>query len=73
MKLIETENQIGEKIEAIIDASSANYVLNSIVQIAWGKADHLRTNWQDESAAKEWKNWQANLKHWQTNSKHSKH
>ena len=54
MKLIETENQIGEKIEAIIDASSANYVLNSIVQIAWGKADHLRTNWQDESAAKEW-------------------
>tara|TARA_R110000824_G_scaffold90304_1_gene220683 strand:+ start:358 stop:576 length:219 start_codon:yes stop_codon:yes gene_type:complete len=55
-KLIETENQIGEKIEAIIDASSANYVLNSIVQIAWGKADHLRTNWQDKSAAKEWEN-----------------
>jgi hypothetical protein len=53
-KLIETENKIGEKIEAIIDTSSANYVLNSIVQIAWGKADHLRTNWQDESAAKEW-------------------
>ena len=53
-KLIEKENQIGEKIEAIMDASSANYVLNSIVQIAWGKADHLRTNWQDESAAKEW-------------------
>ena len=53
-KLIETENQVVEKIEAIMDASSANYVLNSIVQIAWGKADHLRTNWQDENAAKEW-------------------
>lgn len=53
-KLIETGNQIGEKIEAIIDTSSANFVLNSIVQIAWGKAEHLRANWQDESAAQEW-------------------
>ena len=51
---IEKHNQLEETLEAIVDASSANYVLNSIVQIAWGKADHLRTNWQDESAAKEW-------------------
>ena len=61
MKLIETHCPIEEKIEAIIDASSANYVLNCMVQIAWGKAEHLRANWQDELAAKEWEKFAGKL------------
>jgi hypothetical protein len=43
-----------DKIEILIDKTSANFVLNCIVQIAHGKADHLRTNWQDENSAKQW-------------------
>ena len=58
---IEKHNQIEENIEAIIDASSANYVLNCMVQIAGGKADHLRANWQDENAAREWEKFAGKL------------
>ena len=54
---------IQDNLETLIDKTSANFVLNCIVQIAHGKADHLRENWQDENtqnpstgenAAKQW-------------------
>ena len=48
-------NDIEEKLEALVDKSSVNYVLNNLVQICWGKADHLDTNWQDHNAAIRWK------------------
>ena len=43
-----------DNLETLIDKTSANFVLNCIVQIAHDKADHLRTNWQDENSAKQW-------------------
>ena len=52
--LVDTTIEIRDDIETLIDKNSANFVLNCIVQIAHGKADHLRENWQDEDAAKQW-------------------
>ena len=52
--VILSPEDIQDSIEALIDKNSANFVLNCIVQIAHGKADHLRENWQDENAAKQW-------------------
>ena len=47
-------NDIEEKLEALVDESSVNFTLNCLVQICFGKADHLATNWQDHNAAKQW-------------------
>lgn len=46
----------GEKyrIESLIDQYGVSAVLDSIAEICALKAEHLRTNWQDETEAKEW-------------------
>lgn len=42
------------QLESMIDKSSLNDVLAMLAEICHEKADHLRCNWQDEAAAKEW-------------------
>jgi hypothetical protein len=43
-----------EKLEALIDQYSLTDVLASLVDICYGKAEHLASDWQDETAAKSW-------------------
>jgi hypothetical protein len=41
-------------LEALIDGNELREVVLALVTIASGKAEHLRTNWQDSGAAKDW-------------------
>lgn len=43
-----------EALEALIDKTSLHQVLNAIAGICEDKAEHMRTNWQDQPAANEW-------------------
>lgn len=42
------------ELEALVDSSSLESVLNHLVGICNLKAEHLRENWQDESTAILW-------------------
>lgn len=41
-------------LEQIIDESNLNELVKHLGRICYEKADHVRTNWQDESLAKAW-------------------
>ena len=41
-------------IENMIDSSSVAFVLSHVAQVCAEKGQHIRENWQDERAAKEW-------------------
>jgi len=43
-----------EDLEDMIDRSSLEEVLVGLAQICYEKAEHLRSNWQDEGAARIW-------------------
>ena len=45
---------ISSDIENFIDTYGMVSLLDVITNIANGKADHLRENWQDEGAARDW-------------------
>ncbi len=42
------------ELEEIVDAVGIATVIEDLALIARGKADHLRANWQDDLAAKQW-------------------
>jgi hypothetical protein len=51
------DNQVTEfsiTLESFIDTAGLAATLEVLVEICHGKADHLRSNWQDERAAKDW-------------------
>lgn len=41
-------------LEEVIDSVGLAQTVELLIAICYGKAEHLRTNWQDESAAKRW-------------------
>lgn len=43
-----------DHLESVIDEIGLSALLNEIAEIAREKADHLRSNWQDETSAKLW-------------------
>ena len=45
---------ISSDIESFIDTYGMASVLDVLSDIAYGKADHLRENWQDEFNARDW-------------------
>ena len=45
-----------DTLEALIDTYTLADVLTAISDICYGKAEHLRSNWQDENAARVWQN-----------------
>ena len=48
-----TEEQ-AEALEKLIDTHGLGTVVEAIALICGEKGEHLRTNWQDAAAAKEW-------------------
>lgn len=52
-----TRNEMKDQLEALIDGSSLDDVLEMLVEICHEKAEHLRCNWQEEAAAKQWDRW----------------
>lgn len=47
-------NDITETLEAMIDKHGLVHVLTGLACVCREKADHLRSNWQDEKSAKQW-------------------
>jgi hypothetical protein len=47
------EDNVG-LLETIVDDLSLHEVVKALVTIAMAKADHLRANWQDDLAARQW-------------------
>lgn len=43
-----------EDLEALVDKYAIDGVASVLEQICYEKAEHVRTNWQDENLAKEW-------------------
>lgn len=43
-----------EALEALVDQNSLTDVLYALAEMCHEKADHVRSNWQDAIAAKEW-------------------
>lgn len=43
-----------ETLESILDQSNINEVVKMLGRICYEKADHARSNWQDEDLAKAW-------------------
>jgi len=46
--------ELKEKIEAIVDATSVREVLDALEEVCHEKAEHVRSNWQDEGLAIAW-------------------
>lgn len=42
------------ELELMVDRYSVAEVLEALASICREKADHIRTNWQDNATAKEW-------------------
>jgi hypothetical protein len=42
------------ELELMIDKIGLSHVLFKLAEVCGDKAEHLRSNWQDEKAAKEW-------------------
>lgn len=42
------------KLEDIVDSIGLTETLQALVQICYGKAEHLESNWQDANSAKTW-------------------
>lgn len=49
-----SKENFGYEIEKMIDKSSLNYILEVISAICFDKAEHVRSNWQDEPLAIDW-------------------
>ena len=47
-------NAVRSDLEQWIDSIGLRAVLELLSEVCHEKADHLRVNWQDESAAKGW-------------------
>jgi hypothetical protein len=48
------EQAMADRLETAIDAAGLGMVLEILAGICNEKADHLRSNWQDERTAREW-------------------
>ena len=51
---IEKHNAMLDQLEALVDASTVSGVLDLLAEVCSAKADHVRTNWQDEYGADIW-------------------
>ena len=47
-------NDLSPKLEAIVDSATLFDVVEVLVGICHGKAEHLRSDWQDERSARTW-------------------
>lgn len=45
-----------EQLESMVDTKGLQHILDTLVDICREKAEHLRSNWQDTTAADDWEN-----------------
>jgi hypothetical protein len=49
-----SEHEYEQAVEALVDKGGIRGMLKALEMVCCGKADHLRTNWQDKAAGKAW-------------------
>jgi len=54
VSLARNPHNLTAALETLVDAHGLDSVLLDLAGICFGKADHIRTNWQDEKLAKVW-------------------
>jgi hypothetical protein len=47
-------NELENELERLLDKHSLGIILNVLTDICHAKAEHVRTNWQDEELASSW-------------------
>lgn len=47
-------NEVQEKLENFIDEHGLNIIIEQITEICYLKADHVKSNWQDDHLAENW-------------------
>lgn len=47
-------DSVQDQLEGLIDKTSLEHIVILLTNICHEKADHVRTNWQDERLAKSW-------------------
>lgn len=47
-------SELSDELEILVDKVGLSKALFLLAEICDGKAEHLRSNWQDANAAKEW-------------------
>lgn len=47
-------NNLETELEALIDRHGLTHVVNTLAVICLDKAEHIRSNWQDECTADAW-------------------
>jgi hypothetical protein len=47
---------IDEQLEQLIDTHGIDFLIDKLSEICHQKAEHLRSDWQDDSAANMWEN-----------------
>ena len=48
------QEQLRQELETYMDLHGSDAAIDLLVSICDSKADHLRTNWQDEGGARLW-------------------
>jgi pyruvoyl-dependent arginine decarboxylase (PvlArgDC) len=54
MSRFQTDREMAEKLETMMDHRSLNSVLDVLATICREKAEHIRANWQDAATARPW-------------------
>ena len=49
-----TSQEAQDRLEEILDAIGVSETMVNLAAVCFAKADHLRSNWQDERTAKAW-------------------
>jgi hypothetical protein len=48
------ETALSQQLERFVDSHTLATVIDNLAEVCRDKAEHLRSNWQDEQAAKSW-------------------
>jgi hypothetical protein len=48
------DSELQNALEALVDQHSMTDVLDALAMVAFAKAEHLKSNWQDAQTAKVW-------------------
>lgn len=52
MKTLSDETKL--TLESMVDSTSVSTLIETLSEICWEKAQHIRDNWQDEPLAQVW-------------------
>jgi len=52
--MVRLEDDSSTILEGLVDAHDLDGVIEALADVCFAKADHLRSNWQDDATARTW-------------------